>query len=221
LIYNAPEILRGRNGLFERLAARADAVQGVKMKKSKWLLLVVIMLLLAACGQNEAVEEQTTEEDQYDMVGRWELVGDSDGISYVFEFHADNSGVSFASPHSYRDLTFDLKPDEIQIDYFQGGQISSSETMGITFDSDDQITLTFQDGTSITLERFPLPDTPAFVRARVALMVSNAEHTILEAEKEDERTWYATVQVTGEENTRRFKIYLDDSGEWMPSEVQP
>jgi hypothetical protein len=191
------------------------------MKKSKWLLFLMIMLLLTACGQNDAVEEQTSDEVQFDMVGRWEMVGEMEGTSYVFEFHADDSGVSFASPHSYRDLTFDLKPNEIQIDYYQGGQIASSETMGITFDSEDQITLTAGDGTSMTLERFPLPGTPAFVRARVALMVSNAEHTILEAEQEDERTWYATVQVSGEENTRRFKIYLDDSGEWMPSEVQP
>lgn len=191
------------------------------MKKSKWLLFVMIMLLLTACGQNNAAEEQTSDEVQFDMVGRWEMVGEMEGISYVFEFHADDSGVSFASPHSYRDLTFDLTQNEIQIDYYQGGQIASSETMGIAFDGEDQITLTSQDGTSITLERFPLPDTPAFVRARVALMVSNAEHAILEAEQEDERTWYATVQIAGEENTRRFKIYLDDSGEWMPSEVQP
>jgi uncharacterized protein (TIGR03066 family) len=198
-----------------------DAFRGVKMKKSKWLLFVMIMLLLTACGQNDAAEEQTSDENQFEMVGRWEMVGEMDGISYVFEFHADNSGVSFASPHSFRDLTYDLKPNEIQLDYYQGGQISSSETMGIAFDGDDQITLTAGDGTSMTLKRFPLPDTPAFVRARVALMVSNAEHTILEAEQEDERTWYATVQVAGEENSRRFKIYLDDSGEWMPSEVQP
>jgi hypothetical protein len=190
------------------------------MKKSRWLLLVLV-LLLTACGQNEVVEEQTTVDGQYDLVGRWEMVGDLDGISYSFEFYDDTTGVSFSSPHSYRDLEFDIEKTSIQIDYYQGDQISSTEVMEIAFDDEDQMSLTSEDSTVITLVRKPLPDTPAYVRARVALLVSNEEHTIVEAEQEDERTWYATVQVTGEENTRRIKIFLDDSGVWMPSEVQP
>jgi hypothetical protein len=149
------------------------------------------------------------------------MVGEIGGLSYVYEFYADNSGVSFASPHSYRDIMFYVDGNDIRIDYYQGGEVSVTEIMEISFDRADQITLKAQDAVPITLIRVPIPETPAFVRARVALLVSNEEHTILEVVQEDERTWIATVEVAGEDDPVVIKIYLDDAGVWMPSFVDP
>jgi hypothetical protein len=195
------------------------------MKTKKIIILVLLVVVLAACRQNEPNEQtsalEQSEAGEYNMVGRWEMVGDVEGLRYVFEFYPDHTGVSFASPHSYRDIMFYVEGNDIRIDYYQGGEVSVSEIMEISFDSEDQITLQAEGAPAITLVRFPIPDTPPFVRARVALLVSNEEHEIIEAEQEDERTWYATVQVAGEEDPLLIKIYLDDSGMWMPSFVEP
>jgi hypothetical protein len=201
------------------------------MKRTWILILILVSLVLAGCGgdSEEVIADDNNEEilqveantEVYNMVGRWEMVGDIEGISYVYEFYPDHSGVTFASPHSYREIMFYVEQNDIRIDYYQGGEVNHTEIMMITFDNDDQITLEAEGAIPITLVRVPLPETPAYVRARVALLLSNQGHTIVEAEQEDERTWYATVQVEGEEGTRLIKIYLDDSGVWMPSEVQP
>ena len=194
------------------------------MKIKKIIILVLLVFALAACQQNEPIPQPTDMEEltaeQFNMVGRWEMVGDIEGLSFVYEFYPDHSGVSFASPHSYRDIMFYVEENDIRIDYYQGGEISVTEIMEISFDNEDQITLQAEGAVPITLVRVAIPDTPAFVRARVALLVSNEDHTILEAEQEDERTWYATVQVAGEEDPLLIKIYLDDSGVWMPSFVE-
>ena len=198
------------------------------MKKT-FFLFVVLVLLLVGCQQIVPFEEQPAAEqptaeqittERFNMVGRWEMIGDIDGISYVFEFYPDHTGVTFASAHSFRDIMFYVEENDIRIDYYQAGEISVTEIMAISFDNEDQITLEAEGVIPITLVRVPLPDTPAFVRARVALLVQNEGHTIVSAEQEDEYTWYATVQVPGEEGTRLIKIHLEENGIWMPSEIE-
>jgi hypothetical protein len=203
------------------------------MKRTWILILIMSALILTGCGGDSAQGNDTANNinsdissmgdnsEVFNMVGRWEMVGNIEGISYIYEFYPDHTGVTFASPHSYREIMFYVEQNDIRIDYYQGGEINHTEIMEIVFDNEDQITLKAEGAIPITLLRVPLPETPAYVRARVALLLSNQAHTIVEAEQEDERTWYATVQVEGEEGTRLIKIYLDDSGVWMPSEVQP